>query len=86
MKYKLAYAPEALKGIQKLPTQNLKRLAEKILVKISETPFAGTKLLGKLEGLYSARVTRQYRILYQIHKKSSTVIVLDLKHRKESYG
>jgi len=86
MKYKLIYAPEASESIQQLPTKNLKRIAEKTLVTISENPFAGTKLLGKLQGLYSARVTRRYRILYQIHKKSSTVIVLDLKHRKESYG
>ncbi|MEW6557005.1 MAG: type II toxin-antitoxin system mRNA interferase toxin, RelE/StbE family [Elusimicrobiota bacterium] len=83
-KYKLAYSPEAKESIENLPC-NLKNIAERILINISENPFGGTKLIGKLRGLYSARVTRRYRIIYHINTSSNTIFIIDVIHRKESY-
>jgi addiction module RelE/StbE family toxin len=85
MNFKLIYTPEAREGIQNLPSSNLKNIAEKNLLKISRNPFLGKKLAGKLKGLYSARITRKYRILYQIFKDKQMIIVLDVSHRKISY-
>lgn len=85
MNFKLIYTPEAQEGIQNLPSSNLKNIAEKNLLKISRNPFLGKKLVGKLKGLYSARITRKYRILYQVLKGKHIVIILDVSHRKISY-
>ncbi|MGH2752282.1 MAG: type II toxin-antitoxin system RelE family toxin [Actinomycetota bacterium] len=47
---------------------------------------AGKPLLGRLRGLWSARVGR-YRIIYSIEgsRRSQLVIVRAIKHRSEAY-
>lgn len=85
MNFKLTYTPEAHEGLQKLPTLKLKKIAERNLLKISHNPFLGKKLFGKLKGLYSDRITRKYRILYQVLKDKYIVVILDVSHRKVSY-
>lgn len=47
---------------------------------------AGKPLLGRLKGLWSARVG-SYRIIYSIEgsRRSSTVIVRATKHRAQAY-
>lgn len=82
--FQLRYTPEAFEGISKLPS-NLKKIAEQVLLKISENPQAGKRLSGKLKGIYSARVTIHYRLLYFVKHAEKEIIVLDLKHRKEAY-
>ena len=85
MNFTLQYTPQAKEGIEKLARSGLKHLAEKSFLKTSANPYLGKKLLGKLEGLYSTRITRKYRVIYQIIPDKSTVIILDISHRKESY-
>lgn len=85
MNFTLRYTPQAKEGIEKLARGGLKHLAEKSLLKISANPYLGKKLLVKLEGLYSTRITRKYRVIYQIILQESTVVILDISHRKESY-
>ena len=85
MNFTLQYTPQAKEGIEKLSQNGLKHIAEKSLLKISSNPYKGKKLLGKLHGLYSSRITRKYRVVYQIISDKTTVIVLDISHRKESY-
>ncbi len=85
MNFALQYTPEAKEGIEKLSRAGLKHIAEKIFLKISVNPYLGKKLLGKLEGLYSTRITRKYRIIYQIIPDKTAVFILDVSHRKESY-
>lgn len=85
MNFALQYAPEAKAGIEKLSRAGLKHIAEKTLLKISANPYLGKKLVGKLGGLYSSRITRKYRVIYQIIPHKSTVFILDISHRKESY-
>lgn len=82
--YKLLYTPEALKEISKLP-QNIKGIAEHALLYLAENPASGKRLGGNLKGIYSARVTSRYRILYLIKHAEKQIVVLDLKHRKEAY-
>ncbi len=85
MNFALQYTPEAKEGIEKLSKAGLKHIAEKAFLKISVNPYLGKKLLGKLEGLYSTRITRKFRIIYQILSDRHTVFILDISHRKESY-
>jgi len=62
-------------------------IKERILVeleKIVELPYLGTKLHGKLEGLWRWRVGK-YRIVYLIDEKERTIIFLDLGLRKSIY-
>lgn len=82
--FRLLYTPEALDGISKLP-QELKRIAERVLIQIAEQPQTGKRLTGKFKGIYSERVTRRYRVLYLVKYAEKEVIVLDLKHRSEAY-
>ena len=82
--YTLRYTPEALEGISKLPG-NLKKIAERVLLDVASNPQSGKRLAGEFKGIFSARVTRRYRILYLVKHSEKEVIVLDLKHRKESY-
>lgn len=82
--YQLRYTPEALDGISKL-TSDLKQIAERTLLRIAENPLTGKRLVGELKGVFSARVTRRYRILYWVKHPEKEIIVLDLKHRKEAY-
>ena len=82
--YQLRYTPEASEGISKLPS-NLKKIAEQVLLKISENPQLGKRLLGRLKGISSIRVTIHYRILYMVKYAEKEIVILDLKHRKEVY-
>lgn len=85
MTFTLLYSSQANAGLQKLFKAGLKNIAERTLLKISTNPYSGKKLVGKLDGLYSARITRKYRIIYQILPDKAAVFILDVSHRKESY-
>lgn len=85
MNFILQYTPQAKEGIEKLAKTGLKSIAEKTLLKISGSPYLGKKLRGKLEGLYSSRITRKFRVIYQILSDTHTVLILDISHRKKSY-
>lgn len=63
-----------------------KKIKDKItqsLEKLSQEPYAGKKLKGRLEGTYSLRVW-PLRILYEI-TKTKDIIITDIGHRKEIY-
>lgn len=85
MNFLLQYTAEAKEGVGKLSKAGLKHIAEKALLGISANPHLGKRLLGKLEGLYSTRITRRYRVIYQILSDKHAVLILDISHRKESY-
>lgn len=85
MNFTLQYTAQSKEEIEKLSKIGLKHIAERSLLKISSDPYKGKKLLGKLHGLYSSRITRKYRVIYQIISDKTTVLVLDISHRKESY-
>jgi len=64
------------KEFDKLPKGVKERVLE-TLEKIVELPYAGTKLRGKLEGLWRWRVGK-YRVVYLIDKKEKTIVFLDV--------
>lgn len=54
------------------------------LTKAAEAPYAGTKLRGKLEGLWRRRVGK-YRVIYLINEKEKAIVFVDVGLRKSIY-
>lgn len=77
---------QATRHFQELPA----RLREPVLNALTELEIdpeaAGKPLLGRLRGLWSARVG-SYRLIYSIEgsRRSPTVIVRAIKHRSSAY-
>ncbi|MFH2112108.1 MAG: type II toxin-antitoxin system RelE/ParE family toxin [Candidatus Bathyarchaeota archaeon] len=83
MIYKSVFTRSFTKEFDKLP-QNFKEPILDALEKIVDTPYAGTKLQGKLEGLWRWRVGK-YRVVYLIEEKEKTIVFLDVGLRKSIY-
>jgi mRNA interferase RelE/StbE len=54
------------------------------LEKAIENHYAGTKLRGKLEGLWRWRVGK-YSVIYLIDEKEKAIVLLDVGLRKSIY-
>lgn len=51
-----------------------------------ENPRRVGKPLGEeLTGIYSARLVRDWRVLYEIDEEKLAVVVLDIRHRSTAY-
>jgi mRNA interferase RelE/StbE len=79
----LIFAKSFTKEFDKL-TRNVKGKILEALKKAAEAPYAGTKLRGKLEGLWRWRVGK-YRAVYLINEKEKAVAFLDVGLRKSIY-
>jgi len=77
----LAYKPEAVKQIKKLPLSEKKKIIRKLEL-LAQTPHSGKVLKGELEGLRSLRAW-PYRIIYEIESKE--IIVFSVTHRQSAY-
>lgn len=74
--YKSIFTRSFSREFDKLPRNAEERILE-TLKKIAETPYAGTKLRGKLEGLWRWRIGK-YRVIYLIDEKERAVVFLDV--------
>ncbi|MGB9713867.1 MAG: type II toxin-antitoxin system RelE family toxin [Candidatus Bathyarchaeales archaeon] len=83
MSYKSVFTRSFTKEFDKLP-KDIKEQILKALEKTVKSPYAGTKLRGKLEGLWRWRVGK-YRIIYLIDEKKKSVVFLDVGLRKTIY-
>lgn len=81
--YTIIIAPRAKKEIDKLQPNIKERIGNALLL-LAEDPFIGKALKADLEGLYSYRVG-DYRIIYDIVRRSLIVQVLKVMHRREVY-
>ena len=45
----------------------------------------GKPLGDELTGIYSARLARDWRVLYEIDENTRVVIILDIRHRSVAY-
>jgi len=81
--YKSVFTRGFTKEFSKLP-KNTKEQILKALEKTVANPYAGTKLRGKLEGLWRCRAGK-YRVIYTIDKKEKTIVFLDAGLRKSIY-
>ena len=83
MPYKSIFTRGFTKEFDKLPKGIRERILE-ALEKVVDGPYAGTKLRGKLEGLWRWRVGK-YRVIYLIDEKEKAVVFLDVGLRKAIY-
>jgi len=81
--YKSIFTRSFSREFNRLPRNAKERVLE-ALEKAAETPYAGTKLRGKLEGLWRWRIGK-YRVIYSINEKGKAVVFLDVGLRKTIY-
>jgi mRNA interferase RelE/StbE len=81
--YKSVFTRSFTREFDKLP-KGIKEQILKALEKTVANPYSGTKLRGKLEGLWRWRVGK-YRVIYVIDEKEKATVFLDLGLRKSIY-
>jgi addiction module RelE/StbE family toxin len=82
-RYTIIIAPRARKEIDNLQP-NIKARIGNALSLLAEDPFIGKALKADLEGLYSYRVG-DYRIIYDIVRRTLIIQVLKVMHRRDVY-
>ncbi len=79
-KYKIKFSKEASKDKNKLLNFGLEKNCKEILNKMLDDPFCYPppyeKLIGDLSGLYSRRINRQHRIVYEVDEKNKEVHII----------
>ncbi len=85
--YELGTAPPARRALaDRLPPDVAAAAAEFITGPLLANPQRVGKPLGEeLAGIYSARLGRSWRVLYEIDDTKRAVIVLDIRHRSAAY-
>lgn len=85
--YELGAAPPARRALgERLPPEVAAAAVEFITGPLLDNPRRVGKPLGEeLAGVYSARLARDWRVLYEIDEVGHTVIVLDIRHRSTAY-
>jgi mRNA interferase RelE/StbE len=81
--YQSVFTRSFNKEFDKLPKKVKEHIID-AMEKIVGAPYSGTKLRGKLEGLWRWRVDK-YRVVYLIKEKEVTVVFLDVGLRKSIY-
>ena len=86
-RYELGTAPPARRALAgRLPADIAAAAAEFITGALLDDPRRVGKPLGaELAGIYSARLGREWRVLYEIDDGKQLVIVLDIRHRSLAY-
>lgn len=86
-RYELGTAPPARRALAgRLPADVAAAAAEFITGPLLEDPRRVGKPLGaELAGIHSARLGREWRVLYEIDDTKQLVIVLDIRHRSIAY-
>ncbi len=80
--YAIVYTKTALKDIPKLKAAHLDEKAKELIDIIRNNPYQippnYEKLTGDLYGLYSRRINRQHRLVYEVFEKEQTIKVISL--------
>lgn len=87
MTYELGTAPPARRALsERLPPDVAAAAMDFIAGPLLDNPQRIGKPLGEeLAGIYSARLARNWRVLYEIDDTKHAVIVLDIRHRYTAY-
>jgi mRNA-degrading endonuclease RelE of RelBE toxin-antitoxin system len=85
--YEVDLAPTARRALaEKLPFDVAIGVGEFIDGPLAENPRrVGKQLNPPLDGIYSARVMREWRLLYEIDDVTRTVLVTGIGHRRDVY-
>ncbi len=78
--YTIKFSKQAEKDKMRLKNANLDMNCKNILNLMIEDPFcyppSYEKLTGELSGLYSRRINRQHRIVYEVDEKKKEIYIL----------
>ncbi len=78
--YIIKFSKQAEKDKSKLKSSGLDKNCKDILALMVKDPFcyptAYEKLFGDLNGLYSRRINRQHRIVYEVDEKKHEIHIL----------
>ena len=78
--YVIKFSKMALKDKVKLKNSGLDKTAKNILLLMSSDPFcyppSYEKLYGNLRGLYSRRINRQHRIVYEVDEVNKEIHII----------
>lgn len=83
MMYTVVFKRSAEKQLDTLPKEYRHKILS-IIQNLRTNPFLGKRLQGEISHLYSLRMW-PYRIIYSVHKKSITITVVAIGHRKDVY-
>lgn len=85
--YEIALAPPARRAItSKLPPDVAPAAVDFITGPLIGNPKRlGKPLHAPLDGVWSARLMRDWRVLYEIDDAKHEVLVLDIRHRGDAY-
>lgn len=86
-RYEPGTAPPARRALaERLPPEVALAALELITGPLLQSPRRiGKPLREALAGLYSARLGREWRVLYEIDELKRAVLVLDIQHRSAVY-
>ncbi len=86
-RYKLALARPARRALSEhLPPDVATAAVDFITGPLLDNPRRlGKALREELTGIYSARLARDYRVLYEIDETKHVVFVLDIRPRSSAY-
>lgn len=78
--YRIIFSKQAEKDKKKLKSSSLEQNCKSILNIMREDPFcyppAYEKLCGELSGLYSRRINRQHRIVYEVSEENKEIHII----------
>ena len=85
--YELGTAPPARRALAALLPVDVAAAAVEFITGplLREPRRVGKPLGAELAGIYSARLAREWRVLYEIDESRHAVIVLDIRHRSIAY-
>ena len=84
MSYELEFTDVAIEDIKVLKKTDSKAFSkvEKLLLELMEHPLEGTgkpePLKYTLKGLYSRRINKKHRLIYQINNEKITVLIVSV--------
>ena len=82
MSYKIVYTKDAVKDIPKLKAAGLAGKAQNLIELLRDNPYRNPppyeKLVGDLSGLYSRRINRQHRLVYEVIEELKTVKIISM--------
>jgi mRNA interferase RelE/StbE len=81
--YRVEIPPHVARAIRHLPP-DVKRAVRAAFDELAQNPSAGEALKAQLAGFMKYRV-RRYRVIYSLHRPTSTVRVLAVGHRRNVY-
>lgn len=84
MAFEARFKKSVLKDVASLAKADQERLLNAIEGELATDPYKGKALTGEFKGLYRWRVGH-FRIVYQIEKASSSLLILRIGHRKDVY-